>query len=67
MSRLLDSLLDRERIAECLANDEPRLITRDDPIVAGLTPQQRKQRDAMLAAMRAGELRGPPSCFGELA
>lgn len=32
-----------------------------------LTPAQQAQQAAQLEAMRAGELRGLPSCFGALA
>jgi hypothetical protein len=54
----------RLQTARLIAVDQP-LITLD-PIVAGLTAAQRQQRALMLDAMRAGQLRPLPTCFGEL-
>lgn len=50
--------------ARLIAVDQPFLTL--DPVVAGLTAAQRQQRALMLDAMRAGQLRPLPTCFGEL-
>jgi hypothetical protein len=72
MSTCLDLLIRGERLQQALAADaaereqERRGFISHDPIIEGLTEAQRQQHHAMLEAMRAGQLRPLPTCFGDL-
>lgn len=52
---------------QCAAMDETHEFISLDAIKLALTPQQRKARAEFEGAMQAGDLRGLPTAFGELA